>query len=98
MKILLKSGLSPAGIHYIEQWLMSRGCSVHHLERPSPMGNLICAVSEGGDIDIDALRGLPGVERVERLPYPCKLGSRAFREEDTQIRVRNSVIGGSEIV
>lgn len=98
MKIVLQPGLPPPAIHYVEQWLMSRGCSVHHLPRSLPKGDLLCAVSEGGDVAIEAVRSLPGVERVEKLPYPFKLSSRAFREEDTEIRVRDIVIGGSEIV
>jgi 3-deoxy-7-phosphoheptulonate synthase len=98
MKLILKPGLPPAALHYVEQWLMSRGCSVHHFPRPLPQGDLICAVSEGNDVDIEAVRGLPGVERVEKLPYPFKLSSRAFRGEDTLIRVRDVVIGGPEIV
>ncbi len=98
MKIVLKPGLPPAALHFVEQWLMSRGCSVHRYPRALPLGDLICAVSEGGEVDIASVRGLPGVEAVEKLPYPFKLSSRAFREEDTQIRVRDLVIGGPEIV
>jgi len=99
MKIVFRPGLEPSAIHHVQQWLMSRGCIVHHLPRAAPQGDLLCAISEGGfKIDLDSVRALPGVERAERIPHPFKLASRAFREEDTQIRVRDIVIGGPEIV
>jgi 3-deoxy-7-phosphoheptulonate synthase len=98
VKIVLSPGLTPTAIHHIEQWLMSRGCIVHVFPRPFPDGDLLCAVSEGGDVDLEAVRRLPGVEQAERIPHAFKLASRYFRHADTRIRIRDIEIGGPEIV
>lgn len=96
MKIVFEAAAQPAAIQHVEQYLMSKGCLVYRLPRAG--GDTICAIAEGVKIDHDAIRAMPGVASVTRIPHPFKLASRAFREDDTRIRVGPVVIGGDELV
>jgi 3-deoxy-7-phosphoheptulonate synthase len=49
-------------------------------------------------VDSSALQAFQGVKHVTLITSPFKLASRAFRPEGTQIRVRDLVIGGEEVV
>ncbi len=96
MKIVFHPDAERTSIHQVEQFLVSRGCVVHHVARQE--GDLLCAISEGEDVDPALLLTMPGVARVQPIPHPFKLASRAFREEDTRIRVGPVEIGGDELV
>jgi 3-deoxy-7-phosphoheptulonate synthase len=47
---------------------------------------------------LDPVRAMPGVEAALSIPHPFKLASRAFRSEDTILRVGDLEIGGKEII
>lgn len=97
MKITLREGIDPTALHHVEQWLVTHGCVVHHLEQGGRQ--TLCAIAEGIEVDLDSVRGIPGVESVVRIPHTFKLASRAFRSADTVIDVGGGVvIGGPEIV
>ncbi|MGM9571967.1 MAG: 3-deoxy-7-phosphoheptulonate synthase, partial [bacterium] len=48
-------------------------------------------------VDLKQFEGLSGVEKVVSILKPYKLASREFKEEDTVIKVGNTVIGGSKL-
>lgn len=97
MKIVLHDGIDPAALHHVEQWLVTHGCVVHRLDQDGKQ--TFCAIAEGVEIDLGAVRALPGVESVVRIPHSFKLASRAFRSSDTIIDAGGGiVIGGPEIV
>ncbi|MDM7914119.1 MAG: 3-deoxy-7-phosphoheptulonate synthase, partial [Candidatus Eisenbacteria bacterium] len=96
MKILFARDAGPQHIQHVMQWLLSRGCTVHH--RPHPDGDRICAVSEGISIALDEIAAQPGVASVSRIPHPFKLASRAFQPENTMIRIGGVEFGGEEMV
>jgi 3-deoxy-7-phosphoheptulonate synthase len=53
-----------------------------------------------GDVTacLESLEAMPGVERAMRISAPYKFVSREFRQEKTQIKVRDVVIGGDDFV
>ena len=48
-------------------------------------------------VDLKQFEGLSGVEKVVSILKPYKLASREFKEEDTVIKVGNTVVGGSKL-
>ncbi|QDY11598.1 3-deoxy-7-phosphoheptulonate synthase [Micromonospora sp. HM134] len=67
------------------------------------LGNISLLVSESSGTAglATMLEGLPTVSRVLRVPGPQRLTSRAFREQDTRVRVGmnlQAVFGGTEFI
>ena len=50
------------------------------------------------DFDIRKVKILDGVAEVYRITEPFKLASRSFQKEDTEIKIKDVVIGGNEVV
>ncbi|MCL4537656.1 MAG: 3-deoxy-7-phosphoheptulonate synthase [Nitrospirae bacterium] len=46
----------------------------------------------------DAIRAMAGVENVVRILKPYKLASREFKKENSEINVRDNIIGGKKIL
>ena len=53
-----------------------------------------------GDVTncLESLEAMPGVERAVRISAPYKFVSKEFRQDKTQIKVRDVTIGGDEFV
>jgi 3-deoxy-7-phosphoheptulonate synthase len=53
-----------------------------------------------GDVTacLESLEAMPGVERAVRISAPYKFVSREYRQDKTQIKVRDVTIGGDEFV
>jgi len=58
---------------------------------------LLGAIGDKRNIDPRSLELMEGVHEVLRITTPYKLASRAFHPENTQIKIRDLVIGGERI-
>ena len=58
---------------------------------------VVGVVGDTKSIDPRDFQVLPGVSEVVRVTAPFKLASRAFRPENTVIRVKDAVVGGQEV-
>ena len=54
--------------------------------------------SNTGQVSTDNFAVLPGVESVTRIMRPYKLASREFKEEQTEVRVGDVVVGAERVV
>ena len=56
------------------------------------------AIGVQPDFDIRKVKILDGVAEVYRITEPFKLASRSFQKDDTEIKIKDVVIGGNEVV
>ncbi len=96
MKVSFHPEAEEAKIRQVEQLLVSRGCIVYRFDRAE--GNLFCVVGEALEAQVEAVRGMEGVDSVEMIPHPFKLASRKFLGEGTRIQIGPIEIGGPELV
>jgi 3-deoxy-7-phosphoheptulonate synthase len=54
--------------------------------------------SDTGRVSTDMFGVLPGVESVTRIMRPYKLASREFKDEPSQVRIGDVMVGGPEVV
>jgi len=96
MKIVIRSDAAPRQVLSLEQQLMSLGLEVHRLAGAGE--RVLCAIATGEKVAPERIAALPGVEKVEKLPYSFMLASRALCPEPTRVRVGPVEIGGPEPV
>lgn len=56
------------------------------------------AIGVQPNFDIRKIKILDGVAEVYRITEPFKLASRSFHKEDTEIKIKDVIIGGKEVV
>jgi len=91
MVIIMKPEATRIKIDKIKRKMESLGCIVHESQ-----GVRYCILGLVGDtsrINADQLQANDNVDRVIRVQYPFKLGSRLFHPEDTIVQVGNLEIG-----
>jgi 3-deoxy-7-phosphoheptulonate synthase len=93
----MQAGASEEQIQHVIDRLVSLGFDIHRSTGASH--TVIGAIGVGPDFDPRDIEVLPGVGEVVRVTQPYKLANRAFKPEDTVVRLPNGVcIGGPEIV
>jgi 3-deoxy-7-phosphoheptulonate synthase len=91
MIIVMKKGAKDEDIKHIVDKLHEFGLEAHISK--GKYRTVIGVIGDEEKIMELPLTAYPGVEKVMPVMKPFKLVSREFKEEDTSIKVRNSVIG-----
>src|SRR5205085_5179366 len=75
--------------------LVSLGFDIHRStgERYTLLGAVGSQIADTRDLEL-----LDGVHEVMRVSAPYKLASRAFKPEGTKIKIKDTVIGGEQVV
>ncbi|MBE6670464.1 MAG: 3-deoxy-7-phosphoheptulonate synthase [Ruminococcaceae bacterium] len=92
MIVALKSTSTNEQIAHLENWLKSRGLTVH-ISR-GEYQTVIGLVGDTSKIDDDLLSGLDIVEKVTRISEPFKSANRKFHPDDTVVETCGVKIGG----
>jgi 3-deoxy-7-phosphoheptulonate synthase len=96
--IVLNPDTSAEDIRHIIKKLESKGLNgnvVQGTERT--IIGVIGDTSQVTEDEEDAIRVMTGVENIVRITKPYKLASRDFKKENTEITVKDTLIGGSKI-
>ena len=96
MVIVMEKGASEEQIAAVSSGLRERGYGIHRSD--GALQTVLGVVGDVLKLDEREIEVLPGVHEVVRISEPYKLAGRNFRNEKTVIRVRDVVIGGSEVV
>lgn len=96
--IVLEPGTPESNIKSIIKKLESKGLKAHisHGTERTIIG-VIGDTSKVTEEEEAGIRAMTGVENVVRILKPFKLASRDFKKENTEIKVRDIVIGGKKI-
>ncbi|MBO5458724.1 MAG: SpoIIIAH-like family protein [Lachnospira sp.] len=92
MIVALKSTSTNEQIAHLENWLKSRGLTVH-ISR-GEYQTVLGLVGDTSKIDDDLLSGLDIVEKVTRISEPFKSANRKFHPDDTIVETCGVKIGG----
>jgi len=98
MFVVMRTAATEAEVLGVKSRILAEGLTPY--EHAGGSGLQLAVVGELGARRaalIDALAGLPGVERVTPINRPFKLTSREFHPEDTVIRVLDAVIGDGSL-
>jgi len=96
--IVLEPGTPDANIRNIIKKLESKGLKTHISQGTErTIIGVIGDTSKVTEEEEDAIRGMTGVENVVRILKPYKLASRDFKKENSEIKVRDLVIGGKKV-
>jgi 3-deoxy-7-phosphoheptulonate synthase len=96
--VVLKPDTSNEDITHILKKLESKGLKgnvVHGTERT--IVGVIGDTSKVTEDEENAIRVMTGVENIVRITKPYKLASRDFKKENTEITVKDTIIGGKKI-
>ncbi|NWF88505.1 MAG: 3-deoxy-7-phosphoheptulonate synthase [Ignavibacteriaceae bacterium] len=96
MVIVLEKNITEKQVDNIVKHLEDFGFAVHKSQGVEQ--TIIGAIGVKPDFDIRKVKILEGVAEVYRITEPFKLASRSFKKDDTQIKIKNVVIGGNEVV
>lgn len=91
MIIVLKDNVKDAEILQVKEFIESRGAKIH--ESKGVEKTILGVIGDKRDINDEALRALPGVEKVIRILEPYKLTSRKFHQHNTVVEVKNVKVG-----
>ncbi len=96
--IVLEPGTPESNIKSIIKKLESKGLKAHisHGTERTIIG-VIGDTSKVTEEEEAGIRAMTGVENVVRILKPFKLASRDFKKENTEIKIRDIVIGGKKI-
>jgi 3-deoxy-7-phosphoheptulonate synthase len=94
--IVLEKNITGTQIENVIRHLESFGFSVHKSTGAEQV--VLGAVGVRSDFDIRKVKVLEGVREVFRITDPYKLASRIYKDENTEIKIKDVVIGGSEVV
>ncbi len=92
MVVILKQGADERQIEQLTAWLKSLNVDTH-LSRGASQ-TLIGLVGDTSAVDIELLRSLDMVERVQRIMEPYKNANRKFHPQDSVVDIGGVKIGG----
>ncbi|MCK5710074.1 MAG: 3-deoxy-7-phosphoheptulonate synthase, partial [Deltaproteobacteria bacterium] len=97
MIVVMKSGADPEEIEKAKATMIELGYQPHTIE--GLLRTVIGAVGDerGKPEDVEALSILNGVEKVIPILPAHKLASREFKQEDTEVKVKDAVVGSNKI-
>jgi 3-deoxy-7-phosphoheptulonate synthase len=96
MLIILEKGIGEGRANDITARLRMFGLAVHRTEHEGQ--TRIAAMGDGAaSVDWDGVSGWPGVESLQKIKVPFKLGSRTFHPHDTQITVGRCAVGSAQL-
>jgi 3-deoxy-7-phosphoheptulonate synthase len=94
--VVLEKNITDKQYENIVKHLEDYGFAVHKSTGVEQV--ILGAIGVKPDFDIRKLKILDGVAEVYRITEPFKLASRSFKKDDTQIKIKDVVIGGNEVV
>jgi 3-deoxy-7-phosphoheptulonate synthase len=95
MVIVMEETATEEQVSTVIDKLVRMGFDIH---RSTGVRHTVLGAVGGLVVDTRDIELLDGVKEVLRISSPYKLASRTFRPEGTQIRIKDVVIGGSEVV
>lgn len=96
MVIVLEKGVADDTLQDVIDHLEKFGFAVH--KSVGAEQTVLGAIGVKPGFDIRQLKVLKGVREVYRITEPFKLASRTFKKENTEIRIRDVIIGGTDVV
>ena len=96
MVVVLERNISNNQLENIISHLEQYGFSVH--KSTGKELTVLGAIGVKPDFDIRKIKILDGVADVLRITEPYKLASRSFKNENTEIKIKDTTIGGNEVV
>lgn len=95
MVIVMEEAATEEQISNVIERLVRIGFDIH---RSTGVRHTVLGAVGGQIVDTRDIELIDGVKEVLRISAPYKLANRAFKSEPTQIRVKDVVIGGREVV
>ncbi len=96
MVVVLHKNASEKQVENVIKHLEDYGFAVHKSTGVEQI--VLGAIGVKPDFDIRKVKILDGVAEVYRITEPFKLASRTFQKEDTEIKIKDVVIGGNEVI
>ncbi len=96
MVVVLEKNATDSQIENIIKHLEDFGFAVHKSTGVEQI--VLGAIGVKPNFDIRNVKILEGVAEVYRITEPFKLASRTFKKENTEIKIRDVVIGGNDVV
>jgi len=94
--VVLERNITDEQLENIISHLEKYGFNVH---RSSGLAQTVLgAIGVKPDFDIRKIKILDGVADVIRVTEPYKLASRSYKTENTEIKIKDTVIGGNEVI
>lgn len=95
MIVVMEENASEDKITRVVDRLVTLGFDIHRSTgaRHTILGAVGAQIADTRDLEL-----LDGVQEVVRVSVPYKLASRAFKPEGTQVRIKDVVIGGEQVV
>jgi 3-deoxy-7-phosphoheptulonate synthase len=95
MVIVMEETASDEQISAVIDKLVKMGFDIH---RSTGVQYTVLGAVGGHLVDTRDIELLDGVKEVHRITSPYKLASRSFKPESTQIKLKDVVIGGPEVI
>ncbi|MEN3333979.1 MAG: 3-deoxy-7-phosphoheptulonate synthase [Blastocatellia bacterium] len=95
MVIVMEATATDEQISAVIDKLVKLGFDIH---RSTGVQYTVLGAVGGHMVDTRDIELLDGVKEVHRITSPYKLASRSFKPEPTQIKIKDVVIGGREVV
>jgi 3-deoxy-7-phosphoheptulonate synthase len=95
MVIVMEETATERQISVVIERLVKLGFDIH---RSTGVRHTVLGAVGGRVIETREIELLEGVKEVVRITTPYKLASRTFKPEPTRIKIKEVVIGGSEII
>jgi len=92
MIVILKPNSDIEAVNNLKQWLHSMGLQTH--ESVGETQTIIGLIGDTSVVDMDLIRSLDIVEKVQRIQEPFKNANRKFHEEDSVVSIEDVKIGG----
>lgn len=96
MVVVLEKNVTQPQLENIIKHLEDFGFAVHKSTGEEQI--VLGAIGVKPDFDTRKVKLLDGVSEVYRITEPFKLASRSFQKDNTQIKIKNVVFGGDEII
>ncbi|HZS05244.1 MAG TPA: 3-deoxy-7-phosphoheptulonate synthase [Blastocatellia bacterium] len=95
MIVIMQENATEEQITKVVDKLVNLGFDIHRSTgaRYTVLGAVGAQIADTRDLEL-----IEGVHEVVRVSSPYKLAARAFRPEGTQVRIRDVVIGGEQVV
>jgi 3-deoxy-7-phosphoheptulonate synthase len=91
--VILEKNITEEQIENISKRMNDFGLEVHRMDGKERI--VLGAIGIQPNFDVRKMKSIPGVADAIKILDPYKLGSRKFRQEDTIIRVNDTLIGGN---
>ena len=95
MIIILKENVAKQDLDSLTSWLKAQGVTPHPTQGVHQ--TILGLVGDTSRIDIESITQMEIVETVKRVQEPFKNANRKFHPLDTQIRIKDAVIGGGSL-